>query len=288
MAVGAKKAAKELGDSVTYNGPTEASAAKQVPFIDNAVRQGYNAIIISGDDPNAVAPALKRAMAKGVKVDLLRRRTSRRTHATSSSARRRRRTSAAFQVEWIGSQIGYKGADRDPLGDADGGEPEHVDQVHEGQRSSCRSTRTCSWSRSPTATTTTRSRPRRRRRCSRRIRDLKGIISPTTVGVAAAARVLQQAHKCGKVALTGLGLPSQMRTYIKTGCAKKVGLWDEFEVRLRRAVRGARRARRQDHRQERPEVQGRKRGIKTVIANKTVIFDKPLVFTKANVDNYHF
>ena len=64
---GAKAAAKELGDTVTYNGPTEADATKQVPFIDNAVRQGYNAIIISANDPNTVAPALKRAMAKGVK-----------------------------------------------------------------------------------------------------------------------------------------------------------------------------------------------------------------------------
>ena len=60
--------------------------------------------------------------------------------------------------------------------------------------------------------------------------ELKGIISPTTVGVAAAARVLQQATLCGKVKLTGLGLPSQMRTYIKAGCAKKFGLWDEFEL----------------------------------------------------------
>ena len=65
---GAQKAAKELGDTVTFNAPTEASAAKQVAFIDTAVRQGYNAIIISGNDPNAVAPALKRAEAKGVKV----------------------------------------------------------------------------------------------------------------------------------------------------------------------------------------------------------------------------
>ena len=58
--------------------------------------------------------------------------------------------------------------------------------------------------------------------------NLRGIISPTLVGVVAAARVLTRAHECGKVALAGLGLPSQMRSYIKSGCAK-VGFWDEFE-----------------------------------------------------------
>ena len=55
--LGAKEAARKVGDKVTYNGPTEASATKQVTFIDSAVRQGYNGIIISADDPNATAPA---------------------------------------------------------------------------------------------------------------------------------------------------------------------------------------------------------------------------------------
>jgi len=106
--LGAKAAGKELGDTVTYNGPTEASAAKQVPFIDNAVRQGYNAIIISANDPNAVAPALKRAMAKGVKVisydgDVAP--DARNVFVSPPSAK----DIGYFQVEWIGSQIGYKG-----------------------------------------------------------------------------------------------------------------------------------------------------------------------------------
>ena len=65
---GAKEAGAKLGDSVTYKGPTEASAAKQVPFINSAASQGYDAIIISANDPNAVAPALKRAQQRGVKV----------------------------------------------------------------------------------------------------------------------------------------------------------------------------------------------------------------------------
>ena len=66
--IGAKHAGKELGDTVTYNGPTTVSGAAQVPFIDTAARQGYNAIVISTPDANAVAPALKRAAAKGVKI----------------------------------------------------------------------------------------------------------------------------------------------------------------------------------------------------------------------------
>src|ERR671934_1825960 len=56
--LGAKEAAKKLGDKVTYNGPTDVSGAKQVPFIDSAASQGYNAIVISTPDPAAVAPAL--------------------------------------------------------------------------------------------------------------------------------------------------------------------------------------------------------------------------------------
>ena len=67
-ALGAKAAAKELGDTVTYSGPTAVSPTAQVPFIDSAVRHGANAIIISSDDRERIAPALKRAAAKGVKV----------------------------------------------------------------------------------------------------------------------------------------------------------------------------------------------------------------------------
>ena len=117
---------------------------------------------------------------------------------------------------------------------------------------------------------------------------LAGVISPTTVGVAAAARVLQQSHKCGKVALTGLGLPSQMRAYIKAGCAKKVGLWDEFKLGYVAEYAA--------HAVLDGKVTGKsgekfsagKYGTKTVGPNKTVVFSAPLVFTKANVDQYHF
>ena len=47
--------------------------------------------------------------------------------------------------------------------------------------------------------------------------NLKGVISPTTVGVAAAARYLSKSPQKGKVKLTGLGFPNQMRKFVKDG-----------------------------------------------------------------------
>jgi rhamnose transport system substrate-binding protein len=65
---GAKQAAAQLGYKIDYVGPTTADAAGQVTTIENAIRQHPAAITISGDDPNAVAPALKQAMKSGIVV----------------------------------------------------------------------------------------------------------------------------------------------------------------------------------------------------------------------------
>ena len=60
--------------------------------------------------------------------------------------------------------------------------------------------------------------------------DLKGIISPTTVGIAAAARYLSTSKAKGKVALTGLGTPNQMREYVKDGTVKEFALWNPADL----------------------------------------------------------
>ena len=60
--------------------------------------------------------------------------------------------------------------------------------------------------------------------------NLKGIISPTTVGIAAAARYLSGSKYKGKVALTGLGTPNQMRQYVKDGTVKEFALWNPAEL----------------------------------------------------------
>ena len=60
--------------------------------------------------------------------------------------------------------------------------------------------------------------------------NLRGIISPTTVGLAAAAQALETNDAADRVALTGLGLPNQMRSYVKNGTVTAFQLWDPSEM----------------------------------------------------------
>jgi rhamnose transport system substrate-binding protein len=60
--------------------------------------------------------------------------------------------------------------------------------------------------------------------------DLKVIIAPTTVGIAASARAVTDSNLIGKVAVTGLGTPNQMREYVKNGAAPQFALWNPADL----------------------------------------------------------
>ncbi|WP_413375339.1 substrate-binding domain-containing protein [Alkalihalobacillus sp. 1P02AB] len=55
-------------------------------------------------------------------------------------------------------------------------------------------------------------------------------MSPTTVGIAAAGKVLTDKGLVGEIALTGLGLPSEMTTYIEGGFELAMFLWNPIDV----------------------------------------------------------
>lgn len=287
---GGKEAAKELGDTVVYNGPTEPVGAKQVPFITSAIRQGFDAIVISAPDANAVAPALLRAKARGIKVisyDGDVRPDARLIFVSPPLAS----DIGKFQVEWLGSQIGYKGefailsatptaanqntwikfmkeALKQPkyrnmkLVKIAYGNDKPVDSAKETQA------------------------------LLQAYPNLKGIIAPTTVGISAAAQVLDQEGACKKVALTGLGLPNEMRKYVKKGCAKKFGLWNERDFGYL-AVYVA-------HHVLDGTVTGKigetfsagRLGKRQVVVcdgvKPCVVLGKPLVFTPQNIDKFNF
>ena len=55
--------------------------------------------------------------------------------------------------------------------------------------------------------------------------DLGLIMAPTTVGIAAAAKAMQDEGLCEQVAVSGLGLPAEMQEFTESGCAPEFALW---------------------------------------------------------------
>ena len=55
-------------------------------------------------------------------------------------------------------------------------------------------------------------------------------MAPTTVGIAAAAKAMQDSNLCDKVKVSGLGLPSEMKAYTLNGCAPQFALWSFVDL----------------------------------------------------------
>jgi rhamnose transport system substrate-binding protein len=225
---GVVEAAKELGGSDRIQGSTDAGASSQVPIINSVVQQKPAAIIIAGNDPNAVAPALKQAAQRGIKVVAM-------DSDVAPDARSvfvnqvTTKLVGENQVESIAKQIGNKGqiailsatanatnqnawikVMKDTLK-----QPKYKDiklvKVAYGDDDDQKSFQ-------------------QMQGLIQAYPNLKGVISPTTVGVAAAARYLSKSPEKGKVKLTGLGFPNQMRKFVEDGTVDEFQLWVPKDV----------------------------------------------------------
>ncbi len=61
-------------------------------------------------------------------------------------------------------------------------------------------------------------------------KNLKVIMAPTTVGIVAAAKAMQDEKLCDKVKVSGLGLPAEMVSYTLNGCAPEFALWSFIDL----------------------------------------------------------
>ena len=65
---GGMAAIKEFGGVGKVVGPSDAGASSQVQYINTLITQRQDAIVIAANDANAVVPYLKKAMSQGIKV----------------------------------------------------------------------------------------------------------------------------------------------------------------------------------------------------------------------------
>jgi rhamnose transport system substrate-binding protein len=117
--------------------------------------------------------------------------------------------------------------------------------------------------------------------------NLKGIISPTTVGVLAAAQVLDTSKYRGKVALTGLGTPVAMKKYVLDGTVQSVELWNPADLGYLAAYAAVNLASKKITAAAGQSFTAGKLGKFTIGADHTILLGPPLVFTKSNINNYN-
>ncbi|MFA6576785.1 MAG: rhamnose ABC transporter substrate-binding protein [Nocardioides sp.] len=282
---GAETAAEEFGGSVDEVGPDTATPDSQVSFINTAAQQGASAIVVSANDPSAICDALEEASAADVKVVTFDSDTEpdcRDIFVSQADAA----GIAAKQVELIAAQIGDAGEvailsaaanatnqnEWIKLMEADleANHPdiELVDVVYgddDDQKSFDQTAALLS------------AHP-----------DLKGIISPTTVGIAAAARYLSTSDAKGKVALTGLGAPSQMKAFIEDGTVTEFALWNPEDLGYLAAFTADALASGDIEGAEGDTFEAGKLGEYTVGADGIVVLGEPFVFNAENIDQFKF
>lgn len=118
--------------------------------------------------------------------------------------------------------------------------------------------------------------------------DLKGIVSPTTVGIAAAARYLSTSQYQGQVALTGLGTPNQMREYIEDGTVTAFALWNPGDLGYLAAYAGQALVTGEITGAEGDSFDAGRLGSYEVGADGVVLLGDPFVFDADNIAEFDF
>lgn len=117
---------------------------------------------------------------------------------------------------------------------------------------------------------------------------LKGIISPTTNGIKAAAKYLSQSEYKGEVKLTGLGAPNDMRPYIKDGTVEAFLLWDPAKLGELAGHAAVALASGQITGREGQMFLAGDMGWFQLTGNGVITLGEPTVFDAGNIDDYDF
>lgn len=226
---GFEDACESLGCAFEFVAPATAEATSQIPFIEAQIQRGVDVIAIAPNSPDALNQVLDSAKAAGILVltvngDLV----GNEEHRDATILPVDFDVVGKDQVELIGSLIGYEGEvailsatteapDQNywlvGMNEAFASDPKYANMTLVA---------TVYGDDQPEKSTT------EMEALLSNYPNLKGVIAPTTVGIAAAAQVVQGRGIASTVNVTGLGLPSEMRDFIKDGTVKAFQLWSPY------------------------------------------------------------
>lgn len=226
---GFKDACAAKGCEFEFVAPATAEATSQIPIIEAQIQRGVNVIGIAPNSPDALNQVLDEARAKGILVltvngDL----TGNESHRDATILPVNFDIVGRDQIEMVGSLIGYEG--EIAILSATTEAPDQnkwIVGMNETLKSDPKYAKM-----SLVATVYGDDQPEKSTTEMEALLanypNLKGLIAPTTVGIAAAAQVVQSRGIAETVKVTGLGLPSEMRDFVKDGTVTAFQLWSPY------------------------------------------------------------
>ena len=280
---GALAAISALGDTGSETSGNAATSASQIPAIQAAITKGANALVVSATDPTALCPTLNGAIKRKIPVV---------TYDSDAPGCRslfiNQASTAAIgtsEVDLLAKEIGDSGE----IGIVSAAASATNQNAWIGYMKqelkkypNMHLVSTVYGNDDPTtATQVTQG-------LLQKYPNLKGIISPTTVGILAAAQVVATPKWKGKVIVTGLGTPDEMKSYVADGVAPGFILWNPANLGYLAAYAAVNLASKKITNAAGQTFTAGKLGKYTIGADNTVLLGPPTVFNSANVNNFNF
>jgi len=280
------EAAKEFKGEAKEVGPSDASASSQVSYINTLVQQGHDAILIAANDPNAVCGPLNQARSRDIKIvayDSDTDKSCRDLFINQASSEEIGRS----QIKLLSDQIGGKGEIAILSATANATNQNTwiefmKDELKKPEYSGLKLVKVAYGDDDDQKSF------QQTQGLLQAYPNLKGIISPTTVGIAAAARYISSSEYKGKVVVTGLGTPNQMRKFVKDGTVAEFALWNPEDLGYLASYAAAALSSGQITGAEGEKFKAGRLGERTIGADGEVILGPPFTFDKDNIDDFDF
>jgi rhamnose transport system substrate-binding protein len=117
--------------------------------------------------------------------------------------------------------------------------------------------------------------------------NTKGVFCVTGIATPGVVEAVKQLGMTGKVAVTGLGVPSLIRPFLKDGSLKEAALWSPVDIGYA-AVYIVNAQLKNTLEPKSGFVEAGRLGKLKFVSEDTVLLGEPMIFTKDNVDNFTF
>ena len=224
---GAEEAAKELDVELVYDGPTEAKAALQSQMIEQFIQQQCGAITVAANDPDALAPAMKKAGEAGIATGAW-------DADVAPEARDIFVNQATFQaigyelVDVMAKQTDGKGKFLVVTGSLTA--PNQVAWLKEMRERMKEKYPDMSIASVEPGEEDLQLGIDITKNYLRANPDTAGVFGITSVALPGAAEAVEQAGLQGEVAVTGLSTPNEMKPYIESGAVEEFVLWNPVDL----------------------------------------------------------